>query len=135
MWEATDITVLHHSHFVYSLPFLLSPSSLLSLSFSLSTKIPMATLPVVNFPIFTVVRVVGVAVTVLLLTWALHFRGGLALVSDNKDLIFNVSFPLHCLLFSISGDGYTWFAQQFRFSVMGNLILNEKLKGRVVFSV
>ncbi|KAL9323825.1 hypothetical protein ACSQ67_008682 [Phaseolus vulgaris] len=50
----------------------------------------MATLPVVNFPIFTVVRVVGVAVTVLLLTWALHFRGGLALVSDNKDLIFNV---------------------------------------------
>jgi len=88
----------------------------------------MATLPVVSFPIFTVVRVVGVAVTVLLLTWALHFRGGLALVSDNKDLIFNVTIPLHGLLFSFLGDGYAGFAQSFRFSVVGNLILNEKLK-------
>ncbi|WVZ14815.1 hypothetical protein V8G54_012381 [Vigna mungo] len=88
----------------------------------------MATLPVVSFPIFTVVRVVGVAVTVLLLTWAVHFRGGLALVSDNKDLIFNVTIPLHGLLFSFSGDGYAGFAKSFRFSVMGNLILNEKLK-------
>ncbi|KAK7271777.1 hypothetical protein RJT34_27954 [Clitoria ternatea] len=50
----------------------------------------MAPPPVVGFPIFTTVRVVGISVIVLLLTWALHFRGGLALVSDNKDLIFNV---------------------------------------------
>ena len=54
----------------------------------------MATPPVVRFPIFTAVRAVGVAVTVLLLTWAVHFRGGLALVSDNKDLIFNVTLSL-----------------------------------------
>jgi cytochrome b-561 len=31
-----------------------------------------------------------VMVAALVLTWTLHYRGGLALVSDNKDLIFNV---------------------------------------------
>lgn len=46
--------------------------------------------PVVRFPIIIVIRVVGIAVSALLLTWTLHFRGGLALISDNKDLIFNV---------------------------------------------
>ncbi|KAK1383448.1 putative transmembrane ascorbate ferrireductase 2 [Heracleum sosnowskyi] len=46
--------------------------------------------PVVRFPIMIVIRVVGIAVLALLLTWTLHFRGGLALISDNKDLIFNV---------------------------------------------
>ncbi|WOG93180.1 hypothetical protein DCAR_0312461 [Daucus carota subsp. sativus] len=46
--------------------------------------------PVVKFPIIAVIRLVGIAVSALLLTWTLHFRGGLALVSDNKDLIFNV---------------------------------------------
>lgn len=44
----------------------------------------------VRFPIIIVIRVVGIAVSALLLTWTLHFRGGLALISDNKDLIFNV---------------------------------------------
>ncbi|KAG6656689.1 hypothetical protein I3843_04G037400 [Carya illinoinensis] len=46
--------------------------------------------PVVRFPIFLTIRVMGVIVTALLLTWTLHYRGGLALISDNKDLIFNV---------------------------------------------
>ncbi|KAJ7971190.1 cytochrome B561-1 [Quillaja saponaria] len=50
----------------------------------------MAAPPVVKFPIFLIVRVIGVIIMLLVLTWALHFRGGLALVSDNKDLIFNV---------------------------------------------
>ncbi|GFZ18967.1 cytochrome B561-1 [Actinidia rufa] len=46
--------------------------------------------PVVQFPIFLLVRIIGVIVTVLVLTWTIHYRGGLALISDNKDLIFNV---------------------------------------------
>ncbi|KAI5665825.1 hypothetical protein M9H77_15678 [Catharanthus roseus] len=46
--------------------------------------------PVVSFPIYLVVRILGVAVAALVLTWTVHYRGGLALVSDNKDLIFNV---------------------------------------------
>ncbi|KAL4612601.1 hypothetical protein ACB092_08G211700 [Castanea dentata] len=38
------------------------------------------------------VRAIGLAVSALVLTWALHFRGGLSLSSlnNNKDLIFNV---------------------------------------------
>lgn len=46
--------------------------------------------PVIKFPIFTVVRLLGLVVTAMVLTWTVHYRGGLALVSDNKDLIFNV---------------------------------------------
>ncbi|XP_047317525.1 transmembrane ascorbate ferrireductase 2-like [Impatiens glandulifera] len=46
--------------------------------------------PAVDFPIVFVVRVIGTIVTALVLIWTVHFRGGLALVSDNKDLIFNV---------------------------------------------
>ncbi|CAL1405422.1 unnamed protein product [Linum trigynum] len=50
----------------------------------------MAAVPVARFPIFIVVRLLGVIIAALVLTWTLHYRGGLALVSDNKDLIFNV---------------------------------------------
>ncbi|XP_050230355.1 transmembrane ascorbate ferrireductase 2 [Mercurialis annua] len=46
--------------------------------------------PVVKFPIFAIIRIIGVVVAALVLTWTVHFRGGLALASDNKDLIFNV---------------------------------------------
>jgi len=46
--------------------------------------------PVVRFPIILIIRVLGVMVAALVLTWNLHYRGGLALVSDDKDLIFNV---------------------------------------------
>ncbi|XP_055804604.1 transmembrane ascorbate ferrireductase 2 [Solanum dulcamara] len=46
--------------------------------------------PVVRFPIFLLVRVIGIAVAALVLTWTVHYRGGLALISDNKALIFNV---------------------------------------------
>jgi cytochrome b-561 len=45
---------------------------------------------VVRFPIFLIIRVTGVMVAALVLTWTLRYRGGLALVSDKKDLIFNV---------------------------------------------
>ncbi|KAF6143800.1 hypothetical protein GIB67_016721 [Kingdonia uniflora] len=52
--------------------------------------------PVVKFPIFLVIRLIGVLVSTLILTWTLHYRGGLALISENKDLIFNVSsLPLY----------------------------------------
>ncbi|KAL3376436.1 hypothetical protein AABB24_003057 [Solanum stoloniferum] len=46
--------------------------------------------PVVRFPIFLLVRVIGIAVAALVLIWNVHYRGGLALISDNKALIFNV---------------------------------------------
>ncbi|XP_059640055.1 transmembrane ascorbate ferrireductase 2 [Cornus florida] len=46
--------------------------------------------PVVQFPIFLLIRIIGVTVTTLVLTWTVHYRGGLSLISDNKDLIFNV---------------------------------------------
>lgn len=46
--------------------------------------------PMYRFPIFAVVRIFGIAITALVLTWTVHYRGGLALISDNKDLIFNV---------------------------------------------
>lgn len=43
-----------------------------------------------GFPIFMVVRVLGFIIASLVLTWTVHYRGGLALSSDNKDHIFNV---------------------------------------------
>lgn len=46
--------------------------------------------PVVRFPIYPVIRLIGFTVVALVFTWTLHYRGGLALISDNKDLIFNV---------------------------------------------
>ncbi|XP_030452224.1 transmembrane ascorbate ferrireductase 2-like isoform X1 [Syzygium oleosum] len=46
--------------------------------------------PVVRFPIVRIIRAMGVTIISLVLIWAVHFRGGLALVSDDKDLIFNV---------------------------------------------
>lgn len=50
----------------------------------------MAATPVVRFPIMLLIRLIGISVAGLVLTWALHFRGGMSLISDNKDLIFNV---------------------------------------------
>ncbi|XP_073266999.1 uncharacterized protein [Populus alba] len=47
--------------------------------------------PVIRFPTITMmVRVIGVLVAAFVLIWTFHFRGGLALSSDNKSLIFNV---------------------------------------------
>ncbi|KAK8507843.1 hypothetical protein V6N12_074408 [Hibiscus sabdariffa] len=46
--------------------------------------------PEIKFPIFIVIRVLGIVITAILFTWTFHYRGGLALISDNKDLIFNV---------------------------------------------
>ncbi|RXH68232.1 hypothetical protein DVH24_028379 [Malus domestica] len=45
----------------------------------------MAAVPVVRFPILSAVRVIGVIVATLVLTWNVHFRGGLALISDDKS--------------------------------------------------
>lgn len=39
-----------------------------------------------------VVHVLAVAGAVMVLVWNIHFRGGLAWESSNKNLIFNVSF-------------------------------------------
>ncbi|KAJ6369735.1 hypothetical protein OIU76_028058 [Salix suchowensis] len=47
--------------------------------------------PVIKFPVLMrLIRLMGVLVASLVLTWTVHYRGGLALVSANKDLIFNV---------------------------------------------
>nr|GLL18807.1 probable transmembrane ascorbate ferrireductase 2 [Ipomoea trifida]GMC59528.1 probable transmembrane ascorbate ferrireductase 2 [Ipomoea batatas] len=46
--------------------------------------------PTVKFPIFLLVRIIGIVVATLVITWTVRYRGGLALISDNKDLIFNV---------------------------------------------
>ncbi|GAB2288826.1 hypothetical protein Dimus_023137 [Dionaea muscipula] len=54
--------------------------------------------PVVRFPIYLLIRLLGITVAALVLIWTLHFRGGLALISDDKDLIFNV----HPVLMMIS---------------------------------
>lgn len=46
--------------------------------------------PVVRFPIYGVIRLIGFIVAAIVIHWTVYYRGGLALVSDNKDLIFNV---------------------------------------------
>ncbi|KAK9114786.1 hypothetical protein Syun_021583 [Stephania yunnanensis] len=43
-----------------------------------------------RFPLVTLARAIGVLVSALVLTWNVHYRGGLAILSENKDLIFNV---------------------------------------------
>ncbi|KZV15094.1 protein GAMETE EXPRESSED 3 [Dorcoceras hygrometricum] len=46
--------------------------------------------PVVRFPIFPLVRLIGITLAALTLIWTERFRGGMALVSEDKALIFNV---------------------------------------------
>lgn len=46
--------------------------------------------PVVRYPIVSIIRLLGAASAALVITWAVYFRGGLALISDDKALIFNV---------------------------------------------
>ena len=41
-------------------------------------------------PLSFVVHALGVAGVVMVLVWCIHFRGGLAWESSNKNLIFNV---------------------------------------------
>ncbi|KAJ7532642.1 hypothetical protein O6H91_13G013700 [Diphasiastrum complanatum] len=43
-----------------------------------------------SFPFTICVHILGVVAAVLVLVWNIHFRGGLAWTSPNKDLIFNV---------------------------------------------
>ena len=51
----------------------------------------MAAAPVVRFPVFGIVRLLGLAAAAAILVWAVHFRGGMALSSEkDKLLIFNV---------------------------------------------
>ncbi|KAI4387862.1 hypothetical protein MLD38_000253 [Melastoma candidum] len=46
--------------------------------------------PVVRFSMFPSIRILEFVTASLVLVWTVGFRGGLALVSDDKDLIFNV---------------------------------------------
>ncbi|KAJ6738763.1 CYTOCHROME B561-RELATED [Salix koriyanagi] len=63
--------------------------------------------PVIKFPtLMMLVRLMGVTVAALVLTWTVHYRGGLALLSDNKDLIFNVHPVLMVIgLVLLNGEG------------------------------
>lgn len=70
---------------------LIPPSSFLALGFR------MASPPVVRFPIVFLIRLLGAAAAAMVIAWAVRFRGGMALFSDNKDHIFNVN-PLGALL-------------------------------------
>ncbi|KAI7746447.1 hypothetical protein M8C21_001995, partial [Ambrosia artemisiifolia] len=47
--------------------------------------------PVIKFPILlSCVRSLQLLITILILIWNVHYRGGLALFSVNKSLLFNV---------------------------------------------
>ena len=48
-------------------------------------------LPVKAFPFTVVSHVLAIVALILVLVWAVHFRGGLAWEAVNKNLIFNVS--------------------------------------------
>ncbi|XP_057968555.1 transmembrane ascorbate ferrireductase 2 [Malania oleifera] len=62
--------------------------------------------PVVRFPIVSLIRIIGVTVAALVLTWSLHYRGGMSLIADNKDLIFNVHPVLMVIgLILLNGEG------------------------------
>ncbi|KAF5205380.1 Cytochrome b561 [Thalictrum thalictroides] len=67
----------------------------------------MGGVPVIQFSkVLLGVRLVEVVVLALVLTWTLHYRGGLALVSENKDLIFNVHPVLMVIgLILLNGEG------------------------------
>lgn len=52
-------------------------------------------------PFTYVAHALAVAAAVMVLVWAIHFRGGLAIEATNKNLIFNVSaacLPSSCAL-------------------------------------
>lgn len=56
----------------------------------------MAGLPAIRFQAAVKgIRLLEVTVLGMVLTWSLHYRGGLALASNNKDLIFNVCYSHH----------------------------------------
>ena len=42
-------------------------------------------------PFTYVAHALAVAAAIMVLVWAIHFRGGLAIEATNKNLIFNVS--------------------------------------------
>jgi hypothetical protein len=52
----------------------------------------MAAVPTVRFPVFGLVRMLGLAAAAGILFWAVHYRGGMALSTDEESKlpIFNV---------------------------------------------
>ncbi|KAK8940305.1 putative transmembrane ascorbate ferrireductase 2 [Platanthera guangdongensis] len=62
--------------------------------------------PAVRFPIVLAIRLMGFAAAVMVIAWSIHFRGGMALISDNSDLIFNVHPVLMVIGFVLlNGEG------------------------------
>ena len=52
-------------------------------------------------PFTYVAHALAVAAAIMVLVWAIHFRGGLAIEATNKNLIFNVSGPHALFLFPV----------------------------------
>ncbi|GJN03383.1 hypothetical protein PR202_ga20820 [Eleusine coracana subsp. coracana] len=52
----------------------------------------MAAAPAVRFPVYGIVRMLGVAAVAAIIFWAIYFRGGMTLSSSVEDklLLFNV---------------------------------------------
>ncbi|KAE8815730.1 putative transmembrane ascorbate ferrireductase 2 [Hordeum vulgare] len=72
----------------------------------------MAAVPAVRFPMFGLVRLLGVAAAAVILVWAVHFRGGMAFSAEkDKLLIFNVIqkkyllFPFYSVAYLVSDHG------------------------------
>ncbi len=78
---------------VFASPRLPPPPSppALDLAESPHTILAMAAAPAARFPVFGLVRLLGLAAAAAIVVWAVHFRGGMALSSEtDKLLIFNV---------------------------------------------
>nr|CAB3480835.1 unnamed protein product [Digitaria exilis] len=70
----------------------------------------MAVAPAVRFPVFGLVRLLGLAAAAGILFWAVHFRGGMALSTDEESKlpIFNVH-PVLMLIGLVALNGEVHF--------------------------
>lgn len=83
-------------------------------------------------PLSVVAHALALAGAVMVLVWCIHFRGGLAWDSSNKNLIFNVCFQ--SLLSSVSVNSQSWLPVEFCL-VSGSLTLSDiRLIWAILFS-
>ncbi|GJW21742.1 hypothetical protein Tco_0032364 [Tanacetum coccineum] len=87
------------------------------------------TVPVVKFPLFMCVRVLGILVAALVLIWNIRFRGGLALISEDANLIFNVH-PVLMVIGLVLLNGEVRSTHRLSFSVV-----NIGLGGRYITDI
>ncbi|ONM04864.1 putative transmembrane ascorbate ferrireductase 2 [Zea mays] len=71
----------------------------------------MAAAPAVRFPVFGLVRLLGLAAAAAILFWAVHFRGGMALSTEEESKLplFNVHPVLMLIgLVALNGEVGCW---------------------------